>query len=74
MTVKKTFLRPNPFCEFEERFQNSNPQIEKKRSIEQQREIEICGCFFYFLLLYLRICKMWKMDNIFLFSLLSSKI
>ena len=45
MIVKKTLLRPNPFCEFEKRFQNSNPQIEKKRSTEQRREIEICGCF-----------------------------
>ena len=43
MTVKKTLLRPYPFCEFEERFQNSNPYIEKKISKEQQREIEIHG-------------------------------
>ena len=43
MTMKKTLLRLNPFCEFEERFQNSNPHIEKKRSKEQQREIDIHG-------------------------------
>ena len=43
MTVKKTLLRANPFCEFKERFQNLNPQIEKKRSKKQQREIEIHG-------------------------------
>ena len=46
MIVNKTLLKPNPRCEFKERFQNSNPQIEKKRSTEQQREIEIYGCFF----------------------------
>ena len=46
MTVKKTLLRPNPFCEFEERFQNFNPQIENKRSTEQQRERDLWFVFF----------------------------